>query len=283
MSRRTRSAVFVVAGLLAAGSAYLAYPLYFDQNYKGFSPSPPTIIVFQDGSLGNKGLVVTVVIADKSSGAQLQLDQLDVTGTSEPGAATFVGLEYQESGYSFRYKPIDCTADTTGGPAANVGTADPSGLWKKGTSEGTLGGVPDTTGQVTSIRLKKSITTVKIRCSLPDFGFARESLAQWNLFLPGVETHALGGALRPVPSYSVARDPSDYLSIASEQPSEVLAKTYTWYERDHDLFARQGLYLTTSSPSLQQESAYRLFVAGALVGLAGALMVAGIQAAVDRS
>jgi len=257
--------------------------LLFDQDYKGLAASPPTVVVFQDGSLGNRGLVVTVRIDDKRAGAQVQLDQLDVTGASAAGAATYVGLEYQESGYSFRYETLKCSAETTGGPPAVIGTADPAPLWTKGTKEGTLGGVPKTVGNVTSITLPKSVTTVKILCDLPDFGFARESLAQWNVYLPGADTYALGGAIRPVPSYSVVRDPSDFLAVASQQPSEVLAKSYTWYERDHDLLARQGLFLTVSSPGLQQESAYRLFIAGALVGLSGGLLVAGVQAALDKS
>ena len=73
------------------------------------------------------------------------------------------------------------------------------------------------------------------------------------------------------------RDKGEYLQQASQTPSETLNSFFTWYERDHDLLARQGLFLVVSSSALQRDSAYRLFIAGALVGLGGGFLVAGIQ------
>lgn len=118
-----------------------------------------------------------------------------------------------------------------------------------------------------------------MECQLPGFGFSRESLANWNVYLPGVDVFCVTGAERPSYGYWIWRDSSDYIVQVSQPPSEVLAHSYTWYPRNYDLLARQGLFLTVSNPGLQQENAYRLFIAGALLGLSGGFFVAAIESA----
>ena len=63
----------------------------------------------------------------------------------------------------------------------------------------------------------------------------------------------------------------------AQAPSETLEDIFNWYEWDHNSLARQGLFLVISSSDLQRDSAYRLFIAGALVGLGGGFLVLGIQ------
>ena len=95
--------------------------------------------------------------------------------------------------------------------------------------------------------------------------------------------YALDGGLRPTISYWVFKEGGEFLQQTSQSPSEALKNRFSWYEWDHGLLARQGLFLLVSSPELQRDSAYRLFLAGALVGLGGGLLVAGFQYLTDRA
>ncbi len=282
-SQPATALIYAIAAIASAVGAYFVYPLFTNQAFRGFSDPPVTVVVFQDGSLGNVAPSVRVRIDARDGPAHVEIDQVDVSGRSTPGATTYVGLERQQEGYSFGYSPLSCTTEVRDGPSPRIGTGSPRQAWDSAETEGAAGTAPSVIGDVTTVTLAESVTTVKIDCVLPDFGFGRESLSNRNLYLPGVEVFGTGGSARPSVSYMVMREPSDYLAVSSNTPSETLAGYYTWYERNFDLLARQGLYLTIGNPTLQQESAYRLFIAGALLGMAGGFLVAAIQTALTRT
>jgi hypothetical protein len=273
----TSALVYLVAGSALTAGAFAAYPLFLDQTHRGLLDEVPTIFVVQEKPAGDGGMSVDVQIESKEQPAELLLEDIDLSTASTPGATTYVGIEYTHEGFSFSYEPLDCTADTDDVPAAEIDTNPAAPVLEKAVRQGALTAMPEVTGDLTSIRLSEPVSQLKIRCELPDFGFTRESLANWNLYLPGVEALGIDRAAPPVVGYWVARDPSEYTVYVSQEPSEVLAQYFSWYERDQDSLARQGLFLTVTSPRLQQESAYRLFIAGALLGLGGGLLVAGIQ------
>lgn len=278
MGRRwTQVTVYLASGVFLFLAAYLAYPLFSGQIYRGLTDEPPTVVIFQDKPVDTSGVPVSIEIESRGDKARVVLDEKDLSHKSEPGATTYIGLEQHLGAADFRYTPLECSVDTDGGPDARIGTDSLEAVWEQARKEGDAGGPFNMTGEVTTITLDNSTATVAIECTLPDFGFQRESLANWNLYLPGVMAVGVGGAKRPIISYYVGREATDYLVLASQYPSETLARYFVWYERDFDLLARQGLFLTVSNPTLQQVGAYRLFIAGALVGLGGGFLVAAVQ------
>lgn len=280
--RATKAVVYLAAGIAAGAGALAVFPLFTDHTYRGSTSYPPTVVVIQDKPIGAHRLSVSIEILFRYDTAHLILEELDQSGDSRPGATTYIGLRYSRGGGDDYYEPLNCRVDTGNDPKARLGISPISGVWARAIDEGALGGSADQPGEVTTVTLDEPVTAVKTTCPLPEFGFRRESLANWNVYLPGVLTAGVGGAERPVVSYWIDREPSDYIVQVSQQPSEVLARSYSWYERDHDLLARQGLFLTISNPGLQQEGAYRLFIAGALLGLGGGFIVAAAQTSLGK-
>ena len=232
----------------------------------------------QEGSLGKVGGVATVSIDGKDENAYLEFSEIDISSAPDLPLTIYIGT-FQDNRLTQQYdSPLECTVDLSDGGSYTVGTVRAQEAWDRAAADGAASFSPDAVGELTAIVLSDMPLTVKIRCPLDDqYRFVRTSLDSWNLTLPGVEVYAFGGAERPVVSYSVWRDKGEYLQQASQTPSETLNNYFTWYERDHDLLARQGLFLVVSSSALQRDSAYRLFIAGALVGLGGGFLVAGIQ------
>ena len=283
MGRRgLRALLYLVAGLAAGVGAVFVYPMFPDAAYAGLTQFPPTIVVIQEGAAGAHALSVDVRLEYRNARGYLLLDEIDQAADSQPGATTYVGVRRSRGGGEDSFEPLGCWADTFDDPEARIGTAPISDVWARAMAEGALGGSADLPGEVTTVTLDQPVTAFRIGCDLPEFRFTRESLANWNLYLPGVLATGIGGAEHPVIGYWVNREPSDYIVQVSQQPSEVLASYYSWYDRDFDYLARQGLFLTISNPSLQQEGAYRLFIAGALLGLSGSFVVAAAQTALGK-
>ena len=83
------------------------------------------------------------------------------------------------------------------------------------------------------------------------------------------------GDTEPVETVFVAKEPGEFLVQTSFPPDIVDAGEFTWTaDRMSDADADTGIFLTTSTPTAQQQSDYRIFISGVLVGLAGALLVA---------
>lgn len=274
-----RSLIYLLAGLILLGLAYLLYPLFGPQGYKGFEADPPNIVVYSNGALGAVAPGVEVDATGAAGQVALVIDQPDVSERTAPGATIAVAMEQPGHGYEYSLTPLHCSASVADGQLPIETTVAPGPLWAAAAKAGQESAPPSKlTGALESFSFATPVLAPLIRCALPEFGFTQESIATRNLYLPGVQTYALNtNTGRIATSYVADRPPSTYLQQSSEQPSEVLATRYSWYERENDTFARQGLFISVSSPQAQQESAYRLFGAGALVGLAGGPLVASLQ------
>lgn len=286
LGRATSGLVYVLAAVGFTIGSYFLYPLFNEQSFAGFEDPSPTVVVVQRGSLGgNSSVTATVQVDSPNRSAQLVIDQSDVSDKSSANVEIVVAVErWKGHGLSFTYAPLRCEVETRGEQQKVTARTQPASaldsLYAQAVREKQMTAAPEVSGTVTDLTIPRPSQVVTVTCDLPAFKFVRESLANRNVYLPGMETYAIGGAKPLVRSYSVARQGSDYLVQASQAPSETLANSYVWYERDFELLARQGLFVTESSPALQQESSYRLFVAGSLLGLAGGFLVAAIQSVV---
>lgn len=274
-----RAVVYAVCAIACIAGALLAYPFFFTQNYRGFEDNPATIVVFVSGSLGKSNPEVDVSAKRSDANALLTVSQVDVTQPVQQDATIYVGIEHQSKGFAFTYTPLVCSA---GNSKFTTKAVSPDDLWRTAVSQGKATAVPKVAGTLTAITFDQSVVAPTVTCPLKAFGFGQESIATRNVFLPGVESYALDGSQDVVTTYTIGREASEYVQQASQNPSEVLATEYTWYQRDFELLARQGLFVEITSPQAQQESTYRLFFAGALLGLAGGLVVAALQAAVEK-
>lgn len=289
--RIVKTFTYLAAAALAAFASVTLYPIFNNQSFSGVSDPFPTLVVYQNKALGSPAskfpLSVYVQVESRGESAKATISQVDVNGSSAAGAEVYVALEYGVSALEYRNEPVSCRVTDLTGPA-NGGAVLRSGNFDEvseaAVRQGDLFDNPyEHTGSVTVIAIPRETQTFDIECLLPEFRFARESLATWNLYLPAVDVFGVNGAAKPSHSYWAFREPSDFIQQVSQSPSEVLVSRYSWYPRNYDLLARQGLFLTVSNPALQQESAYRLFIAGALLGLAGGFFVAGVDALVQPS
>jgi len=279
MSGFSRGFFFLTLGTVAVALSLLwVYPYTGSSSHEEGAHEARGLLVMQEGSLGTVGGVATISIDGKDENAYLEFSEIDISSAPDLPLTIYIGT-FQDTRLTKQYdSPLECTVDLSDGGSYTVGTVSAQEAWDRAAADGAASFSPDVVGELTAIVLSDMPLTVKIRCPLGDqYRFVRTSLDSWNLTLPGVDVYAFGGAERPVVSYSVWRDKGEYLQQASQTPSETLNSFFTWYERDHDLLARQGLFLVVSSSALQRDSAYRLFIAGALVGLGGGFLVAGIQ------
>lgn len=279
MSGFSRGFFFLTLGIVAVALSLLwVYPYTGSSSHEEGAHEARGLLVMQEGSLGKVGGGATVSIDGKDENAYLEFSEIDISSAPDLPLTIYIGT-FQDTRLTQQYdSPLACTVDLSDGGSYTVNTVSAQEAWDRAAAGGAASFSPDAVGELTAIVLSDMPLTVKIRCPLDDqYRFVRTSLDSWNLTLPGVDVYAFGGAERPVVSYSVWRDKGEYLQQASQTPSETLNSSFTWYERDHDLLARQGLFLVVSSSALQRDSAYRLFIAGALVGLGGGFLVAGIQ------
>ncbi|MGN7186986.1 hypothetical protein [Microbacterium enclense] len=272
-----RAVVYLVLGLLSFAAAVATYPFFFSQGYKGFEDNPPTVIVIVSDSLG-KAPSVEIAAPRNGSIPVLTVSQADVSRATSPQATIYLAIERWVKDAEFAYTPLDCSSDQGEPTFADVKASDPI---NRAGEQGVMTSGLTTSGNFTAVTFESPVEGPSISCPLEAYGFSQESIAVSSVYIPGIEAYALNGGEEVTRSYTIGRGPADYIERASEQPSEVLATAFTWYERDFDFLARQGLFVSVSSPQAQQDSAYRLFVAGALVGLGGGLVVAAIQVATE--
>lgn len=280
-----RGIIYMIFGLAAGALAlFWVYPYVHTGVARETIVDAPTVLVIQEGSLGDYATTVSINVDSKEDSAYLEVSEDDVSAGPDRTVNIYVGLLYHQSGFNFSHAPLECSVEVPDGGGSDISVADPHNLWVKAEEQGSVTDVPTTTGEISVIKLTGRPPTVKIKCPLSrEYRFERVLLDSWILYLPGIEVHGLDGGPRPTISYWVFKEGDEFLQQASQPPSEALKNRFSWYEWDHGLLARQGLFLLTSSPELQRDSAYRLFLAGALVGLGGGLLVAGFQYLTDRA
>lgn len=279
MGQFSRAIFFLTLGTIAVALSLLwVYPYTGDSSRNDGAHDAMGLLVMQEGSLGQVRGVVTISIDGKDENAYLEFSENDISGAPESPLTIYLGMSRQGHLTKQYDSPLECTVDLADGGSYTVSTVNSKEVWDRAAADGAASFSPDAVGEVTAIVLSDMPLTVKIRCPLGDqYRFVRSSLDSWNLTLPGVEVYAFDGAEYPAVSYSVSRDKGEFLQQASQAPSETLEDIFNWYEWDHNSLARQGLFLVISSSDLQRDSAYRLFIAGALVGLGGGFLVLGIQ------
>ena len=279
-----RGLVYLVSGIAAGALAFFwVYPYIDNGMSQEAIGDSPKVLVFQDGSLGEYATSIDVSIDGKEDSAYLKLSELDVSTGTDPRVTIYLSLSRYLPGFAYSHSSLECGVDLPDGGNSEISTVNPQDVWNEAYAQGVASASPTATGEMTAIVLTGMPPIVKIKCPLlAKHRFERISLDSWNLNLPGVEVYAFNGAPRPTVAYWVAREGNEYLQQASQPPSETLENSFAWYQRDYDFLARQGLFLVISSPELQRDGAYRLFLAGALVGLGGGLLVAGIQYLTDR-
>lgn len=280
-----RGIVYIISGLAAGALAFFwVYPYVHTGVARETIVDAPTVLVIQEGSLGDYATTVSINVDSKEDSAYLEVSENDVSTGPDQIVNIYIGLLYHRSGFNFSHTPLECSVEIPDGGRSDVSVADPQNLWIKAKEQGAATDAPTATGEISVIRLTDHPPTVKIKCPLSrEYRFEQVSLGSWSLYLPGIEVYALDGGLRPTISYWVFKEGGEFLQQSSQSPSETLKNRFSWYEWDHDLLARQGLFLLITSPELQRDSAYRLFLAGALVGLGGGLLVAGFQYLTDRA
>lgn len=276
------SVAAVTAGVLAAIGAYLLYPIFAFtlMSDRQTSGQVTNIIVIQDGSAGD-AISISVDAPSIGEGTpKLVIEEENLATRSTPNALTYIGYETHVGGFRFEYEPIRCQLDEVSGADAGdtmTGTTSPDEPLARAYQQGSLTALPNSSGELTWFQFPQAFESFRIICDLPGrYAFQQDNLANWRINLPGIESYAAGGAERGTRSYSVAKDPSDFIQQASQQPSVTYQHSYEWWERHFERLAPQGLWLTVSAPALQQENAYRLFLAGALLGLAASFIVSGV-------
>lgn len=157
-----RAAVHSLASLFLGTAAFFTYPMFQDQSFRGLDDPFPNIVVFQQGALGalpdNFNLSVGIRVDARDRDAHTSLRQEDIGGSSGPGAAILIGIEYHQGGFSYLVEPLDChVQQIAGGEESTVQISITSleDIFDLALREGAIGGVPDLSGSITHIQLIK--------------------------------------------------------------------------------------------------------------------------------
>jgi hypothetical protein len=170
------------------------------------------------------------------------------------------------------------------GSAANISTVDAAPLYQQRWVEI---GYPDPSTQVaghmTAIRFPDPVAAVNVSCPVPATGHWRQSLSTWALVLPAVQGDPINGGTDSLESIMVEKAPNEFIVEASFNPDIIDTTQFIWTTDLMNTSATSSsTFLTTSTPAMQQQSDYRTFTSGSLVGLASGFLVALIQQLLER-